>query len=148
MSTLSSLPAPHPGGGVQPKPEPPGLAVTLRIAPPKQPPEKRRTALWATLLTVALLAAGTAYYLNTQSRKKVSGGGPPIVTVSTAVVGMGDLQSTVRVNGTVGAQNFASLLAPRIMGSRTGFNRGGDQGGGGPMGDFSLVLMKLQKPGM
>src|SRR5476649_1897789 len=96
MSTLSSLPAPHPGGGVQPKPEPPGPAVTLRIAPPKQPPEKRRTALWATLLTVALLAAGTAYYLNTHSRKKVSGGGPPIVTVSTAVVGMGDLQSTVR----------------------------------------------------
>ena len=148
MSTLSSLPAPHPGGGVQPKPEPPGPAVTLLIAPPKQPPEKRRTALWATLLTVALLAAGTVYYLNTQSRKKVSGGGPPIVTVSTAVVGMGDLQSTVRVNGSVAARNFASLLAPRIIGSRSGFNRGGDQGGsGGGMGDFSLVLMKLQKPG-
>src|SRR5450432_1923288 len=57
MSTLSSLPAPHPGGGVQPKPAPPGPAVTLQIAPPKQPPEKRRTALWATLLTVAVLAA-------------------------------------------------------------------------------------------
>src|SRR5450432_109331 len=148
MSTLSSLPAPHPGGGVQPKPAPPGPAVTLRIAPPKQPPEKRRTALWATLLTVAVLAAGTAYYLNTRSGKKVSGGGPPIVTVSTAVVGMGDLQSTVRVNGSVAARNFASLLAPRIIGSRSGFNRGGDQGGsGGGMGDFSLVLMKLQKPG-
>src|SRR5450432_3641257 len=149
MSTLSSLPAPHPGGGVQPKPAPPGPAVTLQIAPPKQPPEKRRTALWATLLTVAVLAAGTAYYLNTRSGKKVSGGGPPIVTVSTAVVGMGDLQSTVRVNGSVAARNFASLLAPRIIGSRSGFNRGGDQGGsGGGMGDFSLVLMKLQKPGV
>jgi HlyD family secretion protein len=144
MSTQSSMPAPDSGGGVQPIPAPTGPAVV----PPKQAPEKRRTAFWGAFLAAALLAAGTAYYLNTQSQKKVSGGGPPIFTVSTAVVGMGDLQSTVRVNGTVGAQNFASLLAPRIMGSRTGFNRGGDQGGGGPMGDFSLVLMKLQKPGM
>jgi HlyD family secretion protein len=144
MSTLSSMPVPDPGGGVQPKLPPAGPA----IVPLKQPPGKRRTALWGTLVTVALLAAGMAYYLNTQSQKKVSGGGPPIVTVPTAVVGMGDLQSTVRVNGTVGAQNFASLLAPRIIGSRSGFNRGGDQGGGGGgMGDFTLVLMKLQKPG-
>jgi multidrug resistance efflux pump len=140
------MPAPVPGGGVQPKLAPTGPAVVQ----PKPPPGKRRTALWGVLLAVALAAAGTAYYLNTQSQKKVSGGGTPIITVSTAVVGMGDLQSTVRVNGTVGAQNFASLLAPRIMGSRGNFNRGGDQGGGGgPMGgDFSLVLMKLQKPGM
>jgi len=65
---------------------------------------------------------------------------------------MGDLQATVRVNGTVSAQNFASLLAPRIMGSRSGFNRGGNAGaqptgGGGPGGDFSLVLMHLAKAG-
>jgi HlyD family secretion protein len=64
------------------------------------------------------------------------------------------------VTGTVSAQNFQALLAPRIMGSRSGFNRGGDGGGGGgpqggggggggggPMGDFSLVLMELAKPG-
>lgn len=149
MSTLSSMTAPDPGGGVQPKLAPPGPAVVPpKQVPPKQPPGKRRTALWGAFLATALLAAGAAYYLNTQSQKKGSGGGPPMVTVSTAVVGMGDLQSTVRVNGTVGAQNFASLLAPRIIGSRSGFNRGGDQGGGGGgMGDFTLVLMKLQKPG-
>src|ERR1700686_2084141 len=123
MSTLSSVPAPDPGGGVQPKLAPTGPAVV----PPKQPPGKRRTAFWGAFLATALVAAGTAYYLNTQSQKKTSGGGTPIITVSTAVVGMGDLQSTVRVNGTVGAQNFASLLAPRIMGSRGNFNRGGDQ---------------------
>jgi HlyD family secretion protein len=143
MSTQSSMPAPDPGR-VQPQLAPPGPAVV----PPKQPPGKRRTAFWGVFLATALVAAGTAYYLNTQSQKKVSGGAPPVVTVSTAVVGMGDLQSTVRVNGTVGAQNFASLLAPRIIGSRSGFNRGGDQGGGGGgIGDFTLVLMKLQKPG-
>jgi HlyD family secretion protein len=144
MSLSSSTPAPNSGVGLQPKLAPAGPAVV----PPKPPPEKRRTALWVTLVAVVVLAAGAAYYLNTQSQKKVSGGAPQVVTVSTAVVGMGDLQSTVRVNGTVGAQNFASLLAPRIIGSRTGFNRGGDQGGvGGSTGDFSLVLMKLQQPG-
>ncbi len=145
MSMLSSMPAPDSGTGVQPKP----LSTGPAVVPPKPPPERRRTAFWGTLVTGALLAAGAgAYYLNTQSQKKISGGGTPILTVSTAVVGMGDVQSTVRVNGTVGAQNFVSLLAPRIIGSRTGFNRGGDQGGvGGSAGDFSLVLMKLQQAG-
>lgn len=140
MSTLSSVPAPD-SGGVQPKLPQPGPAVV----PPRQQPEKRRTALWGTLLTLALLAGGAAYYLNTQSQRKVSGG-TPTPTVSTSVVAMGDLNATVRVNGTVSAQNFASLLAPRIMGSRGNFNRGG--AGGGPGGDFNLVLMHLEKAGI
>jgi HlyD family secretion protein len=162
MSTSSSIPAPDHGGGVHPEVLQPRPAVV----PPKVQPPKRRTALWGTLLALALVAGGAAYYLNTQSQGKVSGG-TPIVTVSTAVVGVGDLQATVRVNGTVSAQNFASLLAPRIMGSRGNFNRGGaggggggggnpggggpgggGPGGGGPGGDFSLVLMHLAKAGI
>jgi HlyD family secretion protein len=82
----------------------------------------------------------------------------PVVSVA-----LGDLHSTVRVSGTVAAQNFAALLAPRIMGSRSGMNRGGTDsnfslgsagsgsggvGGGGPMNDFSLVLMKLANAGL
>jgi len=151
MSTLSSVPAPDSGSGVQPKVPPPGPAVV----PPKPRPGKRRTALWGTLLALALLAGGAAYYLNTQSQEKVAGG-TPILTVPTFVVATGDLSATVRVNGTVSAQNFASLLAPRIMGSRGNFNRGGaggggggnqGGGGGGPGGDFSLVLMHLATAG-
>jgi HlyD family secretion protein len=82
------------------------------------------------------------------------------MSVSTAPLALGDVTATIRVTGTVSAQNFQALLAPRIMGSRSGFNRGGDGGGGGgpqggggggggggPMGDFSLVLMELAKPG-
>jgi len=142
MSTLSSLPAAEPGGAVQPEAPPRGPAVV----PPKRRPEKRRrTALWGTLSVLALLAGGAAYYLNTQAQKNVTGNGTPVVTVSTAVVGVGDVQATVRVSGTVAAQNFASLLAPRIMGSRGNFNRGG--AGGGPGGDFNLVLMRLAKAG-
>jgi multidrug resistance efflux pump len=89
------------------------------------------------------------------------------------VISTGDLTSTIRVNGTVSAQNFAALTAPRILGSRSALNRGGDggfsggggrQGGnmgggggmmgggrdggpGGPGGDFNLVLLHLAKPG-
>ena len=118
--------------------------------------------MWGILIVVLMLGAGAAYYLKTQNDAKVAAKGS-LVSVSTAVVGLGDLTATVRVNGTVNAQNFAALMAPRILGSRTGLNRGGDGpgggggapgggggggGGGGPMGDFSLVLLKLASPGV
>ena len=113
--------------------------------------------MWGILIAVLFLGSGAAYYLKTQNDAKVAAKGS-LVSVSTAVVGLGDLHATVRVNGTVNAQNFAALMAPRILGSRSGLNRGGDSGsmnsggggggGGGPMGDFSLVLMKLAKPGV
>src|ERR1019366_7066066 len=83
--------------------------------------------------------------VETQNDAKVAAKGS-LISVSTAVVGLGDLHATVRVNGTVNAQNFAALMAPRILGSRSGLNRGGDGGPGG--GDFSLVLLKLAKPGI
>jgi HlyD family secretion protein len=118
------------------------------VVPPKpiQVP-KRRTGLWGILIAVLVLGAGAAYYLKTQNDAKVAARGS-LISVSTAVVGMGDLHATVRVNGTVNAKNFAALMAPRILGSRSGLNRGGDSGSIGPMGDFSLVLMKLAKPGV
>jgi len=110
--------------------------------------------MWGILIAALIIGSGAAYYLKTQNDAKVAAKGS-LVSVSTAVVGSGDLHATVRVNGTVNAQNFAALMAPRILGSRSGLNRGGDSGsiqggggGGGPMGDFSLVLMKLAKPGV
>ena len=135
----SSVPAP---GGPQGEPKPGPSAV-----PPKQIlVPKRRTGLWGILIAVLILGAGgAAYYWKTQNDAKVAAKGS-LISVSTAVVGLGDLHATVRVNGTVNAQNFAALMAPRILGSRTGLNRGGM--GGGPGGDFSLVLMKLAKPGI
>ncbi len=100
--------------------------------------------MWGILIAVLILGAGAAYYFKTRNDAKVAAKGS-LISVSTAVVGVGDLHATVRVNGTVNAQNFAALMAPRILGSRSGFNRGGDGGG---MGDFSLVLLKLAKPGI
>jgi len=164
MQSFSSS-APAPGTGGEPLLPVPGPSVV----PPKGP-ARRRVAIWAIPLVVAILAGGIALYLNTDSGKKALGkGGPPTVIVPVASVALGDLHATVRVSGTVAAQNFAALLAPRIMGSRTGMNRGGtaanfgtSAGAGGgagaavvgvggrrrSMNDFSLVLMTLANPGL
>jgi len=101
------------------------------------------------VLSGLVIAGGVAFYLSSQSKVKTTGG--PIVTVPTVAVSIGDLHTTVRVSGSVAAQNFASLLAPRIMGSRSGLNRGGTDmnfgGGGGFASDFNLVLLSLAKAG-
>jgi len=162
MQSLSSS-APDPGSRSETQAVPPLPAPGPAVVTPK-PPVRRRTAIWGIPLIVAVLGGGIALYLNTESGKKAFGkGGPPTTVVPVVAVSLGDLHSTVRVSGTVAAQNFAALLAPRIMGSRTGMNRGGTDanfgrggggggggglGGGGPMNDFSLVLMTLAKPGL
>ena len=142
MQASSSFPTPEPGGGPESSPQTslPGPST----APPREP-AKRRTALWGTLLALAVLAGGAAFYLNTRANQKVASKSGGIVTIPTVAVAMGGLNETIRVSGTIAAQNFAALLAPRIRGSRGDFNRGGDRGGGGGggMGDFSLVLLKL-----
>jgi HlyD family secretion protein len=147
MQPASSYPAPDPGGGVKK----PGPAIV-----PAPPAKKRQTAMWGIALAVVLLAGGIGLYVNNQSQSKTSGGGP-VITVATVAVGLGDLNASIRVNGTVAAQNFAALLAPRITGSRSGINRGGDasfggggggNAGGGMGGDFTLILLHLAKAGV
>jgi multidrug resistance efflux pump len=122
------------------------------------------------LAAVVVAGGAAAYYLNGNGQATTGGGGP-VISVPTVAVSMGDLHASIRVNGTVAAENSQALLAPRIMGSRGDFNRGGDGGGrggggaggggnaggggggmmgggpGGPGGDFQLTLMTLAKPG-
>jgi len=151
-----------------------GTETRPTVVPPKQPAKRRHTALWAIVLLLAVVGGGIAYYLKTRADAKEAANGGAI-TVPTIAVSMGSLHSTVRVSGTVSARNFAALLAPRIMGNRNDMNRGGDMGfggragggvgggggggrgggggppqglGAGPMGDFSLVLLRLAKPGI
>lgn len=161
MQPASNYPTPDPGGGVKK----PGPAIVPAI-----PPKKPRTALWGIALAVVVVAGGIGLYVNSQSQSKTSTDGP-VVTVATVAVGLGDLNASIRVNGTVAAQKFAALLAPRITGSRSGMNRGGDSnfggggggggggrgdGGGGPGGnpgggmggEFTLILLHLAKPGI
>lgn len=168
----------HPNASSAPSPGVPQPQITPQpgptVVPQRETPPPRRKGLWTALIALALVGGGLAYYLNQQSEaaKLAAKGGGGIIAVSTAVVGLGDVNATVRVNGTITAQNFAALLAPRIQGSRSGMNRGGDNngrgaggGGGGaaPMGggdatammmmmggptDFTLVLLKLANPGI
>src|SRR3954471_2552229 len=152
MQASSSAPAPQP----QPNTPQPGPAIV-----PPRVPEKRRTALWGVLAAVVLVGGGAAYYMNSSAQQKTGGPGG-LLAVPTIAVAFGDLSATIRVNGTVAAQNSQALLAPRIMGSRGDFNRGGDGGGrqgggggnagggggmGGPGGDFQLTLLTLAKAG-
>ena len=163
MQPASNAPAPDPGGGISR----PGPA----IVPPKET-KKRSTAMWGIFLVVLVLAGGYGLYTNSKSSQSTTSGGGPVVSVATVAVSMGDLNSTIRVNGTVAAQSFAALLAPRITGSRSGINRGGDNNfgggggggagggggggggggaggpGGGMGGDFTLILLRLAKPGV
>jgi len=159
----------HPNPSSVPNPQgPQGQPPT---GPAAVPPRERhiddkpsRTGLWVAIAIVAVSAG--AYYYKAQNDKKEAARNS-IISVSTGVVGIGEVNATVRVNGTISAENFAALMAPRILGSRSNTNRGGDggagggggfaggggaamMGGGGPGGggDFSLVLMKLAPAGV
>src|ERR1043166_9544093 len=105
--TMSSVPAPK---APESQPPQPGPSVVPAKLPPARP---RRTGLWATLIVLVIASAGTTSYLKTQADAKAAT--KSIASVSTAVLGLGDVTATIRVNGTVNAQNFAALLAPRIL---------------------------------
>lgn len=144
-SLLDSAPLPDPGREPN-APQP--VAPKPSIVPPREP-DRRRPAKWAIPLALVVIAGGLAYYLKSQAAAKTGGGGPAI-TVPVVSVVVGDVTRSVRVTGTVAAKNFASLLAPRIQGSRSNTNRGGMGGGGlgGPGGnDFNLVLLHVIKAG-
>lgn len=117
-------------------------------------------------MVLAILGAG-GYYWASQNAK-LSGG--PVISVPTVAADSGTVVATIRINGTIAAKNQASILAPRLSGSRTDVNRGGAigaggggrgfgggggggnagvmmGGGGGPQNDFSLILMKLKDAG-
>ena len=129
-SNAAPLPAPQPA---IPKPS---------IVPAPEPP-KRSPARWLIPLVLILIAGGLAYW-RFQSTATTGG---PVISVPVAPVATGDIQRTVRVTGTVAARNFASLLAPRVLGSRSNANRGGMGGMLGGGGDFNLVLLHLVKAG-
>jgi HlyD family secretion protein len=71
---------------------------------------------------------------------------PPLPPAPTLPTVNADARHTLRLSGSIAALNAVSLTAPRILGSRSGVNRGGDGGGGGG-GDFNLVLLSLAKAG-
>ena len=146
QSFFSSAPLPSEGPHsvpATPRTPAPGPSIVPKPEPPKQP---RR--LSGFIFAIVVVAAGAAaWYWNAQSKTKGPAG--PVVAVPVIAASMGDLQTTIRLAGTVAAERFASIMAPRIQGNRGNYNRGG-QGGNGPNGqnnDFNLTVTRLADPG-
>ena len=89
------------------------------------------------------VSGSAAWYWNAKSNQKAPA--TRLLTIPTATISSGDLEETIRVSGTVAADKFASIMGPRILGNRNGYNRGGQQGNGG--NDFNLIITKLATPG-
>jgi len=100
---------------------------------------------WGVLVMALALTLTLAHYRHakTASRTLAKSSGVPV-----AIVHAGSVRINLRVTGTIGASKSISLQAPRILGSRSGLNRGGDAGAAGGRGaDFNLVLLSLVKAG-
>jgi multidrug resistance efflux pump len=92
------------------------------------------------------------------ARRQTGGAGPGVPVARTAKVFAGPFQQTLRVSGTVGAKNFAAIVAPQMRGREGGGmssgSSGGSSGGGGDRGSrgsgggvSQLILMKLAAAG-
>src|SRR5687767_7986621 len=101
MQASSNAPLSGPGGGVQPvaPKEVPGPA----IVPPRAEPPRRRTALWGVAAAAVLVAGGLGLYWNRSQDKTADGG--VAVMVPTLVVASGNLHETIRVSGSIAAEN-------------------------------------------
>lgn len=107
----------------------------MPVAGKKSPETERprRTAAWL-VAAGALLGIAVFEALSMQPATPTSGG--PVL-VETVTVDRQTFEARLRVGGTLGATNFATIRAPRMRGAR---DRGG--GGGG-----SLTIESLAEPG-
>ncbi len=142
QSSSSSAPAPSNEPQLQPITQP----VRGPVAVPRPVPPPRKNRVGFVLLLVLIAAAGFAWY---RYSRPAAQSAVPVAVVPTAAVGMGEIATTVRIAGTVAAQQYASIMAPRIQGNRGNYNRGGQggNGGNGNNNDFNLLLTKLAEPG-
>jgi biotin carboxyl carrier protein len=101
---------------------------------------------WGIFLMALVLVGAFAWYRYSNDKRKTP---TQTLLVPTMVIAPGDLSSTVRLAGTVAAQQYASIMAPRIQGNRNQYNRGGQggNGGNGANNDFNLLITKLAEPG-
>ncbi len=97
-------------------------------------PEPPRRRGWVLFLLAVLLAAGGYAYWRRASRP---GTKAPEVVVRTATARISDLERAIRVTGSISAERYAVLTAPRLPGAR----------GVSGHGDFRLILQKLVSSG-
>ena len=127
------------------------------VVPSRTAKPRRNKSTWRLVAIALVLILLAARFWHAKSATHLFGK-PQAPPVPTAIVSTGEVDATLRVTGSISALNSVSLLAPRVMGSRSGVNRGGDAnlgggpgggggGGGGGGADFNLVLLHLAKPG-
>src|SRR6185295_9187643 len=82
----------------------------------KPAPQRPRTRGLGWGLAALVIIAGAGFYLNRDRlAPKEGGGGPVTASTRTAVVAVGDVHRTLRVAGSVAAERFAAITAPRLQ---------------------------------
>jgi HlyD family secretion protein len=108
-------------GSTIPGVAPPPARPAPQLAPPPET-RRRRSRLW--WLAPVILLAGVTLYLTVgrdrASRQNVAGA---MAEVPTFTVDARPIERTIRVSGATRAEKYASLLVPRLEGSRSGRGR-------------------------
>src|SRR5690242_19442529 len=107
---MSSASIPSSLRGTSPA-KPPAAPELLRPEPVKP----RHGWRWL-LITRAIVAVGSVAWMVRQQQTAAK---PETSALRTATIAAGDLDRTIRVSGSVTAEKFAALMAPRLRGSRS-----------------------------
>jgi len=125
----------------------PDSAPEPEAVPPRPRRRPRFRLFWGIPVLLIVAAAGYIQYRKASPDRRAAAGGAAMAAIA---VSLGDIHSTVRISGTVVAEQSAIIRAPRIIGSRGDVSRGGGGGGGrgaGGQSDFTLTLLRLAKAG-
>ena len=131
----SAMPEPAPRPlGPEPVPEP-------EWEPEPPPPPRRDTGLTALLMLGLGAAVGAWLYLGQDPVTDFGGGGGgPAGYYNAVTATRGELRETLRVGGSIRAEDYAAIRAPQIRAGRRGGGGGGGAGGG-------LTLIRMAEPG-
>ena len=136
----------------------PGPAQPVRVAPVGPAPLKKPPRRWSILVLLLLMAVSVGVW-TARRRQQTGGAGRGGSASRTVKVFAGTFEQTLRVSGTIGAKNFAAIIAPQMRGDGRagGGSTGGDRGGGGSQrgsggsggggSPNQLILMKLAAAG-
>ncbi|MBI1357752.1 MAG: HlyD family efflux transporter periplasmic adaptor subunit [Acidobacteria bacterium] len=132
-----------PAASAMPEPAPrrpgPELVPEPEWEPDPPPPPRRNNGFWALAMFGLGAAAGAWVYLQQSPIADGGGGGGSASFFQTVQATKGDMEESLRVGGSIRAQDFAAIRAPQI---RTGRRGGGGSGGGG-----GLTLIQMAEPG-
>ena len=116
------------------------LVAPARSAPPlrvlrPRPRKPRGHGWWLLGIAVILISAGAFIWQRREAARRRESQ-RAVGSVRTATVRVGTLERSLRLTGTTSAEKYVNMVTPYLSGNR-----------GYGMGNFSLILQKLIKPG-